>query len=172
MAKGRRYEHQVSNAVYEQSEGAVLSWTAGYSGSSAKPSPDVISLCTGRACGWELKKTAQDTFGIAESDLRQLLDIQTNFFDVGLVIKFSNREPLVVQPAFPSLDAFALDDVDPIENFIHAIPDCFDPRRSDDGEESTLRISRPSLDEWDSAQSGQSSAEKIISQHPSATAVA
>lgn len=165
MSKGRRYEHDVSNDIYELTDGEVFAWPAGYSGNNAVPSPDVITLAEGRGGGWELKKTAQETFGIDESELQQLLVLQRNYFDVGLVVKFTNREPLVVKPQFPSLTAFGLDDVDPIENFIKAIPDCFEPRRAEGGKEESLRLSKPSLDNWESAQCGLSAPEKIANSH-------
>ena len=158
--KGRRFEHEVANGVTRDNEG-VVAWPVGYSGNNAVPCPDVVVLSSSRGTALELKKTRQDTFGIPRSDLQQLLEVQTNYLDVALLIDFANREPLYVEPKFPSLSEFGLDDVDPIENFHLSIPDCFDPRRTDGGEEPTLRLSKPSTDEWSSARSGLDAVEKI-----------
>lgn len=163
--KGRRYEHEVANEI-SRGENSVLAWPAGYSGNNAVPSPDIVTVSDSGAAGWELKRTNQQTFGIDESELQQLLDLQHNFFDVGLVVKFANREPLLVEPAFPSLSSFGLDSpVSPIENFKTVIPTAFNPRETDGGSEPTLRVSKPSLEEWASAQAGQSAAGKIVGQH-------
>lgn len=159
--KGRSYEHEVSNEI-ARTDADVFAWPAGYSGNNAVPSPDVLTVTDGGAAGWELKKRG-DYCGIDASELEQLLSLQRNFFDVGLVVKFSHREPLIVEPAFPSLPSFGLDGgVEPIENFMASVPSPFNGRRTEGGDEDTLRLSKPDLDDWPSAKAGQSAAEKII----------
>lgn len=166
-SKGRDFEHSVANSVSELLDSG-FSWTCGYSGNGAQPSPDIISVSKSVVRADELKKTRQDTFGIDVSDLRQLSKIARNFLDVGLVVKFSNRAPAVVEPLFNLKPGFVLGAEDMADDdlaymYEEAFPDAFDARCTRGGEELTLRVSRPSLDKWPSAQAGDSAAEKIVS---------
>ena len=164
--KGRRYEHDVANGV-TRSLDDVIAWPIGYSGNNAVPCPDVLVIHSGGAVALELKTTNSDTFGIEKSDLEQLLSVQKNWMDVALLINFSHREPIFVEPKWPALDAFSHEDVDAIENFKLNVPDAFEPRRTDGGDgEEQLRLSRPSTDEWPSARDGRDSIEVIQASVP------
>lgn len=164
--KGRRYENDTAVEFHRESPDHATAWPIGYSGSNAIPSADVLLLSKGGAVALELKTTSQDTFGVAESDLEQLLDVQKNYMDICLVINFANREPVFIEPAFPSLDGFGLDGgPDPIENFMSGTPDVFEPRRTDGGDEPMFRVSKPSTDEWPSARSGKDTVEKLIDEY-------
>jgi len=166
--KGRRYEHEVDKEVTEELEDG-FAWPVGYSGNGAQPAPDIVVVTPMGAGGLELKKTSQDTFGVPASDLRQLLRIGTNFMRVGLGVKFSNREPVIIEPQFqpkPQYDfeddlGEELDGVVVCEQFEATCPSPFEPRVSVYGAEASLRLSRPSCDAWSSARSGLSIAEKV-----------
>jgi Holliday junction resolvase len=166
--KGRRYEHDVSKELTEKLDSG-FGWPVGYSGNGAQPAPDIVVVTPMCAGGLELKKTSRDTFGVPASDLRQLLRIGTNFMRVGLGVKFSNREPVIVEPQFPPKPMYdfeddlaeELDGVAVCEQFEATCPSAFEPRVSVHGAEASLRLSRPSCDDWPSARSGVSIAEKV-----------
>jgi Holliday junction resolvase len=166
--KGRRYEHEVAKEVTEELEDG-FAWPVGYSGNGAQPAPDIVVVTPMGAGGLELKKTSQDTFGVPASDLRQLLRIGTNFMRVGLGVKFSNREPVIIEPQFPPKPMYdfeddlgeELTDMAVCEQFTVKCPSAFDPRISERGHEPIVRLSRPSCDDWESARSGLSIAEKV-----------
>jgi len=166
--KGRRYEHDVAKELTEVLDDG-FGWPVGYSGNGAQPAPDIVVVTPMGAGGLELKKTSQDTFGVSASDLRQLLGIANNVVRVGLGVKFSNREPVIIEPQFhpkPQYDFESdlgeeLTDVAVCEQFEATCPSAFKPRVSERGEEPSLRLSRPSCDDWSSARSGLSIAEKV-----------
>lgn len=164
--KGRRYENELANEVHEQTPDVCQIWPAGYSGNNAFPSPDLIAVTSRGAAALELKNWGTDDRSLAASDLRQLLRVQKSFLDVALLIDFSNREPLLVEPAAPSLDAFETEGgPDVIENFKTNVPDAFEPRVTDgpEDEDGALRLSYPSLDDWPSAQAGDDATTKVAS---------
>lgn len=166
--KGRRYEHDVAKELTEALDDG-FGWPVGYSGNGAQPAPDILVVTPMGAGGLELKKTSQDTFGVPASDVSQLLRIGTNFMQVGLCVKFSNREPVIIEPLFqpkPQYDfeddlGEELDEVAVCEQFAATCSSAFEPRVSERGQETSLRLSRPSCDEWASARSGLSIAEKV-----------
>jgi len=161
--KGKRYENDVARELTRETDDSCVAWPVGYSGNIAVPAPDVIGLTNTRGFALELKKY-RDDISVPHSDLMQLLDVQKQYLDVALLIKFSHREPVLIEPTPRSLDAFTIeDDIGVIERFIRGTPDVFEPRCVDGGadEQGALRLSKPSTDEWPSAQVGDDAVEKI-----------
>lgn len=159
VQKGRRFEHTVANEMHN-SDAEIYAWPAGYSGSNAVPSPDVVVVGNGVAGGVELKRTQQDSFSIGENELQQLLQLQQPFFHVAVAVKFTHREPVIGTPAFSQHRSDS--DVSLCESVMHSIPDACNPRVTTGGAEHTLRFDKPSLDEWPSARNGSSTAQKLI----------
>ncbi|MDB9264484.1 hypothetical protein PN494_00085 [Halorubrum ezzemoulense] len=134
-------------------------WPAGYSGSNAVPSPDIIGVTPHGAHALELKNWNDTAHSIDESDLQQLLRVQKSYLDVALLIDFDRREPLLIEPVAPSLDAFEVDGgPSAAENFKKGVPSGVEAKVMDSG---ALRFYYPALDDWPSAKAGQSAVEKV-----------
>lgn len=172
MGKGRRWENEVANDIYDESDGELLSWTAGYSGNGSVPAPDVLVGYDGGVDGYELKRTGQDTFYIPVSDLEQLVTLERSWLTVYLVVKFTNRESVFVRPRFHvgQYGRGVATDCDVLEQFAKQVPAAFTPTDgcmvdSDDGDKRSLRLDRPDLSEWRSARTGATVAEKVRALH-------
>ena len=155
--KGKRYENDVARELTRDTDDDCVAWPAGYSGNIAVPAPDIVGLTDKCGFALELKKYSDD-ISIPHSDLAQLLAVQKQYLDVGLLVKFSHREPVLIEPEPRSLDAFTVeDDIGVIERFMRGADSAFDPHRVDgpSGEDGALRLSKPSTDDWSSATSGE-----------------
>lgn len=145
--KGRRYEHGARASINEETPESVHCWTAGYSGNGALPSPDLVVVRNGRDVGLELKKTSRDRFTIEREEIGQLGELSSDAMHVGLVVKFSNRQPIVTRvPSFVTPTTAA-------EETAYAAPDGVSMSATDRG---NLIVEKPTLDSWASAQSGES----------------
>ena len=146
MGKGRAKENEIVSGVWDATDGAVMAWPMGYSGNNAVPSGDILTLGSDGARITELKISSGDYVSIGFDELEQLDEIDSPLSRAQLLVSFSYREPVLV----------TRDD-----NWRDLFPDCFDPRYTDTG----LRLTRPELDDWTSAQAGLSEAELLAVQH-------
>jgi Holliday junction resolvase len=153
--KGRRYEHTVRAEINDATPDTVHAWTAGYSGNGAVASPDVIVVRNGRDVGLELKKTSQDRFTIKREDISQLGELSTDALYIGLVVKFSHRQPIVARvPSFVTATTAATETA-------YAAPDEVTMSATDRG---NLVIEKPDLDAWSSASAGDSAGKLVAAE--------
>lgn len=142
--KGRRFEHDVCREIHDTDCG-LSAWPIGWSGNNSWPSPDIMVTDGVFIGGIELKVTGQEYVSIAMDELQQLHELRPVMRPY-ICVSFNYREPMLA--AVPR----------DWKRVTAAVPDAFDPRITDD---AVLRFSRPSTDEWASAQEGDSAATKI-----------
>lgn len=148
--KGRRSENEFVNAFTRQTPNGVYAWTGGYSGSNAIEMPDAIIVGDDGVLGIELKTISSDYCTVPEHQLDDLVTLaQHVHLDTALVVDFSHREPLIVEPVFPKHPSLS-----PVEQFIEATPDVFDPRKGTVDGGQALRLTKPDTDVWPSQQRG------------------
>ena len=152
MAKGRRYENQLVNGVWDH-DSETVAYPMGYSGSNAVPSADVIVIDNGNVAAIEVKKTSGDYISFDGDDIRQILHLGTETeMYAGLLVKFAHREPYLTPLNWES-------EIKNRMELTRLFPKYFDARVTGSG---VLRITQPSLDHVRSAQSGRSGAELIV----------
>lgn len=161
------YEHRLANGIYDCTGPEVRAYRCGYSGNSAMPQPDFVVTEPTHVYAVESKGPIQTEYcHIEEDDVRQLIDCQNSYTSVHLVVKFSNREPLVLR-YFDNVsgrgDSVVPDDYDeytPAEKFAWLAPEAFDARVTDSG---TLALTKPDTDEWPSTKAGLDDVEAVVS---------
>jgi Holliday junction resolvase len=162
---GHQYENDMAKEMYRRTGDEVRTYRCGYSGNNAMPQPDVLVTTTYDNYALELKTSQSDRCYIEEDDIEQLIECQTAYTRVALVVKFPRREPLVVQ-YFKKLtddqhpDADEYNALSAAEKFAVLIPDAFDPRVTDSGK---LALTKPDTAVWPSASEGSDDPEAILS---------
>jgi Holliday junction resolvase len=160
MGKGRDFENELAKGIDRATHDSVRCFPCGYSGSNPFPSPDNIILSRDGVYGLELKKTSSsDYFYIDYADIEQLLTCGNNYTDVGFVFNWSHREPTCFM--INGHTAMTIDgDVSETKRIIkNSCPKQWDPQFTDT---DTLRISKPSLDNWQSASAGRNATEVVV----------
>jgi Holliday junction resolvase len=158
----KQYENDMAKEMHRATDDSVRAVRAGFSGSNAMPQPDVLVTTPTGNYGLELKGPIQsDTVRITEDDLEQLLEFANGYTRVGLVVKFSRREPLVVMhiPHVSGIEGW--EDMSAAEQFQKLIPSAIPSRVSD--ESGALLIDKPGTDDWPSAQAGSADHDAILS---------
>lgn len=155
--QGKQYESDLANELYRNTDWNVQAFPLGYSGNHSSPAGDILVTTMGRAHQVELKKTSSDDhFYIPLEDLGQLYRCHNKYTSVHLGVKFSRRKLMMATSVKyeNGVEEWLEDLVD------KRIPDCFDPTIT----EKSLRLTKPSTDEWDSAREAQSDA-RVLAEH-------
>lgn len=163
-----QWENKIAKEIHRTTPSRIRAYRCGYSGNNAMPQPDILVTEGHINHGAELKGPIQsDRLYIDEEDIEQLVACQTGYTAVYLVVKFSHREPCVVQ-YFEELTgtqssvggAADYNDMTPVEKFATLVPEAFDPSVTDS---NALALSKPSTDDWPSAQAGSDDVDAIMS---------
>lgn len=154
---GLQYENKLVRDIYENSDFDTKAYRIGYSGNSSIPSPDFIVFEKGREFAFEVKKSnigSDEYLYIPLEDLQQLYRCHGKYTSVYLAVKFSRRE-MMIATSLNLEDGFDEWFEDMVENFI---PDVFEPKVTD----RSLRLTKPSVDDWHSAREGYDDWERIL----------
>lgn len=151
----KQFEHDMVNRCHDESPEYVRTYRCGYSGSNRIPQPDMLITDVQFNHAFELKgPLARDHIYIDEGDLQQLEEVRNGNTNVYLGIKFQNRELLALQ-FFETIrirkDGKAISHERLCDQWAELIPDAFDATTTESG---SLRINKPSTEEWNSQQSG------------------
>lgn len=148
MGKGRSYENQLVNNI-NTDDGTVEAWPLGFSGSQATIDADIL-LTTARDNYLVEAKTASTAYCVVDTEqLERLVSGENPYTSAVLNVKYSNRRSVTVQFYESLTGEDDYDDLSVTEKFAFLTPDCFDPRVRDSG---ALALTKPSLDDWHSAQ--------------------
>lgn len=158
----KQWENEKAKEIHRQTGTDVRTYRCGYSGSNAMPQPDVLITTPTNNYAVEMKgPIAGEYCSVDEDDIEQIVECTNSYTTAALVIKFQNRETLVVRFFDKASGIEAYDDLTPAEKFAALIPNEFDPRVTDSG---TLRVTKPDLDSgWPSAQAGSGDVDAILS---------
>jgi Holliday junction resolvase len=165
MGKGKQYENTLTNEIDRATNDTVNVYPVGYSGSHATTAEDILvtDASTGLNYALEVKKIASDYCYIDAEQLEALVARDNGHTVSALVISFSHREPIVTRyyDSVSGVDgAESYNDKSVLEKFATLLPDCTDARITDSNK---LAISKPSTDDWPSAQSGSDDVDAICS---------
>jgi len=86
MAKGREYEFDLANEIYEETDGALMPQPMGYSGNHGMPSPDLCIDDGRKIHALEIKRVGADRVSVVHApdnpdrdDIHQLLQFARDF---------------------------------------------------------------------------------------------
>lgn len=155
------YEHTVVNSIYNETPHYIKVYPCGFSGSNAIPQPDIlVTEPHGLNHAIELKKSRSDYVYVDEEDIEQLIECEGPATPVYLVVKFTNRQPVVIRYYGDVTNApDGWDELSPTERFARLAPDAFDANVTDSG---NLSLSRPSTEEWPSSRAGMDDAVAVV----------
>ena len=135
--RGLQYEKELAADLHHHTNTMIV-FGGGTSGNVRIPQPDLLIVDTDLLFAIEIKKTSKDRFYIQSDDIDQLINSIPYTLDDQviplLLVKFNHREPVIIDLLpFP------------------AVPDQFNEHWT---KESSLRLDKPSTDEWPSSRSG------------------
>ena len=143
----KQYENHLQNALARNtSDNFVV--RCGYSGNSALAMPDIYVRTDGEYdVGFEVKKSSRDVIYVDRDDFENLYKLKNRvsyLLDTVFAYKFSQREMLTHSIPHKSEDS--------VEDVMERYVEKYD-RVSRSGED-TVRIDKPTLDNYPSARSG------------------
>jgi Holliday junction resolvase len=165
----KAWEHTIANAIDDATSDEIRAYRIGFSGSSAKPNPDVLVKTPRDDYEIELKRSKNNRLYVDGEDLEQLVACENSYTTVWLVVKFNNREPVTIryygnmtgwttstEVSDQSDDESSTgnddwNEMSIAERFAAITPECFDAHVTDGG---NLRLDKPETDEWSSASAG------------------
>lgn len=169
----KQYEHDVANTIDRVTGDEVRAFRIGFSGSSAKPNPDVLVNTPRDDYALEIKDISRDRCTVRRDDVEQLVECRNSHTSVWLVINFNNRETITVR-YYDAMTGDGFDeDSHPTEKFAALFPEACNAHVTD--ECGNLIIEKPPSDEWTSKRRGEDDAIAILRdlglKNPSSTAV-
>lgn len=158
----KQWENEKAKEIHRQTGTDIRTYRCGYSGNNAMPQPDVLITTPMNNYAVEMKgPIAGEYCRVQTDDIDQLIECTNSYTTAALVVKFQNRETLVVRFFDKASGIEAYDDLSDAEKFAALIPNEFDPRVSDAG---TLMLTKPDLDsDWPSATAGSNDVDAILS---------
>ncbi len=149
--KGYNYEHTIKNDIYEYTDGELTPIRSGYSGNGKLPSADLVIDDGSYRHLIELKKTSKEKFTIENKEIKQLIELTKNYPTPNthakscayIGIKFNNRTLAIAElkwiTSHQKMKQLFTEDM--------PIPCYFT-------EKNNLKLEKPTLSEWKSAQKG------------------
>lgn len=164
----KQYENDIAKQIHRGTDGHIRAYRCGYSGSNAMPQPDVLVTTGTVNYAMEIKGPIQSGHCyVDEEDLEQLEDCENGYTAAVLVVKFQNREPMVVRYFGDLTNAQSVvkgakeyEDMSVAERMAALTPNAFDPSVTDSG---TLSLTKPDTDDWPSARAGSDDVDAILS---------
>lgn len=163
----KQWENEIAKQVHRETSDDIRSYRCGFSGSNAMPQPDILLTDRTMNYGLELKGPIKSERCYVEAeDIEQLVACQNTATNVGLVIKFQRREPMVVRyfnKLSGQMDGIVegdYNDLSPVEKFRVLCPQTFEPRVTEGG---SLAVTKPTTDEWPSSRAGADDIDAILS---------
>jgi Holliday junction resolvase len=139
---GKNLDNEIANIVNKHTTDAVNAHSMRGSGNTAYAEVDVLVRTPHQDVAIESKRTSVDTgeyaYVLDSDDRDQLAQVNNDYTNTVVLVKFTNREPYVFDLPVGHLD-------------IEEIHDAFEPHVTSSG---TLRLSKPETDDWPSATAG------------------
>lgn len=150
--RGLAYEHEIANSLTDTYKHLRVV-RSGYSGNSAIDQPDIV-IISDVVWALELKKSTKDRFYIQKEDIEQLLRFGNKNIKLAIAVKFSYREPVVIDLSERFVDGQVrnVEDYDEPADFLAAAcHPAFKPHVTKAG---SLRLDKPDTDSWVSSKAG------------------
>jgi len=149
---GSNLDNKIANAINEATTDKVAAHSMRGSGNTGYAEVDVIVRTPLNDKAIESKRSSVGTgeyaYVLDEEDTRQLRAVSNDYTTTWVLMKFTNREPLLFRTP---------------KGGVHAdrIPSAFEPH-TDESAGYELRLTKPDTDGWPSAQAGRSLTEVLV----------
>jgi len=151
---GSDLDNEIAHVINEATNAKVHAHSMRGSGNTKHAEADVLVRTPLNDRVIEAKRssvaTGEYAYVLDEDDTRQLSALSNDYTTAWVLVKFTNREPVLFRTPKGGVR-------------VERIPSAFDPYTDEDAEYE-LRLTKPSPDDWPSAQAGRSLEDVLVEQ--------